>query len=334
MPKSVANSIDRLITIEIRYGGGNLPRGVKIPLYEAARAKQGGDPLVYLAGRKLLEHVKPKDTVLFVTGAGSRTGLVKGETDGPLGAASLARALDFGLGVRTVFATEPAFYDPVYAAVEAAGLSVLDMERLQKRPHSTVVEKYPGGAEQGRSFAAHLLDTYQPKAVVFVEKVGPSAKGTFHSITGTQKDPAEVAHAFHLVELARERGIFSLGIGDGGNEIGNGVIYDDVVRLQPAGPTIATVTATDVLVFASVSNWGAYGVAAYLSYELKNRDAFQTEEMEDFMLRQCVAAGGQDGTHAAQMLGVDGTSLRTQLALVGILREIVDHGLKTFSRPF
>lgn len=78
-----------------------------------------------------------------------------------------------------------------------------------------------------------------------------------------------------------------------------------------------------------ISPWGAYGIAAQLAYELKTPDYFQTEEMEDFMRRQCVAAGGTDGAYAAQVLCVDGTSSRTQRALVAMLREIIAHGLKT-----
>jgi hypothetical protein len=97
---------------------------------------------------------------------------------------------------------------------------------------------------------------------------------------------------------------------------------------------VVTVTPTDILVSANISNWGAYGIAAHLAYELNNPDLFQTEEMEDFMLRQCVAAGGTDGVYAAQVLCVDGTTARTQRALVAMLREIVENGLKKVYRGF
>ena len=56
MPKIVADSIDQLISIEMRFAA-ELPRGVIRPLYEAARDVQGGEPLVYQAARTLLEHV-------------------------------------------------------------------------------------------------------------------------------------------------------------------------------------------------------------------------------------------------------------------------------------
>ncbi len=341
MPKIIADAIDRLISIEMRFAA-ELPRGVIRPLYDAAREAQGGEPVVYHAARQILERVGKRDVVLIVTGSGSRLGLYKGETDGPLGASSLGRVVDFGLGARVVYVCDEPHVDPIVATVQATGLSVIDQERFEQRPHSTLVEIHPPGSEQGKHFAATLLDRYQPKAVVFVEKTGPNAQGVHHSITGTAKDPDETGHAFRLADLARERGIVTIGVGDGGNEIGNGMIYEAVREIQPYGATcqcpcgdgVATVTATDVLVSASISNWGAYGIAAQLAYELKQPDLFQTEEMEDFMLHQCVAAGGTDGAYAAQVLYVDGTSSRTQRALVTMLREIIENGLKKVYRGF
>ena len=47
-----------------------------------------------------------------------------------------------------------------------------------------------------------------------------------------------------------------------------------------------------------------------------------------------LAAGGTDGAYAAQVLYVDGTSARTQRALVAMLREIIENGLKTVYRGF
>ncbi|MGH7320481.1 MAG: glutamate cyclase domain-containing protein [Candidatus Rokuibacteriota bacterium] len=341
MPRIIADAIDRLISVEMRFAG-DLPRGVIRRLYEAARDVQGGEPLVYLAARRLLDRVARGDVVVVVTGSGSRFGLHKGETDGPLGAASLGRALDFGLGARMVFVCDEPHRDPIVATVEAAGLSVIDAERFERRPHTALVETHPPGREAGARFARDLLDRVRPAAVVFIEKTGPNAKDVHHTILGTAKDPGETGHAFFLADLARQRGIATLGVGDGGNEIGNGLIYEAVRTIQPygarcrcpCGDGLATVTPTDVLVSASVSNWGAYGIAAQLAYELKDPELFQDEELEDFMLRRCVAAGGTDGAYAAQVLRVDGTSARTQRALVAMLREIVENGLRTVTRGF
>jgi hypothetical protein len=160
--------------------------------------------------------------------------------------------------------------NPIVASVEAAGLSGLDLERCARRPHSTLMEIHPPGDEAGHACAPQLLDKYQPPAVVFIAKTGPNANGVPHSITGTAKHQDETGHAFHLAESAKARGIVTIGVGEGGNKIGNGRIYDAARQRQPYGLKCqcdcgdggVPVTATDVLISASVSNWGAYGIAA------------------------------------------------------------------------
>jgi hypothetical protein len=159
MPKSIADSIDQLISIEMRFAA-ELPRGVIRPLYNAAPDLQGGEPLVYQAARALLECVEQRDTVLIVTSSGSRFGLPRGEMDGPLGAASLGRVLDFGMGARVVYVCDEPHLNPTVASVEAAGISVLDPERFERRPHSTLIEIHPPGDEAGQLFATELLDKY------------------------------------------------------------------------------------------------------------------------------------------------------------------------------
>jgi hypothetical protein len=55
----------------------------------------------------------------------------------------------------------------------------------------------------------------------------------------------------------------TIGIGDGGNEIGMGKIPRDIIEANiPLGRTIACRIATDWLIVAGTSNWGAYALAA------------------------------------------------------------------------
>jgi thiamine pyrophosphate-dependent acetolactate synthase large subunit-like protein len=70
-----------------------------------------------------------------------------------------------------------------------------------------------------------------------------------------------------------KEGVLTVGIGDGGNEIGMGNIYDTVRKVVPYGDQckcpakcgIADSTLVDVTVVATVSNWGAYGIEACLA---------------------------------------------------------------------
>src|SRR5258707_12392998 len=97
---SMADYIDRLITVEMRNRA--MPHGTITPLYEAARAEGGGQPLTLRAAAGLVENVEPGDNVFIVTGAGSGALIPQGENDGPVGAAVLARAVLLGLGATPI----------------------------------------------------------------------------------------------------------------------------------------------------------------------------------------------------------------------------------------
>jgi hypothetical protein len=55
----------------------------------------------------------------------------------------------------------------------------------------------------------------------------------------------------------------TIGVGDGGNEIGMGKVSWDVIQRNiPRGAIIACRVPTDYLIVAGVSNWGAYALSA------------------------------------------------------------------------
>jgi hypothetical protein len=342
MPQVIGDAIDRLCAVEIRFRpqGESLPRGVNTPLYEAAR-REAGAPLSYVAATGLVERVRPNDRVFVICGSGTPPFLPFGETDGPLGGAIVARALDLGLGAKPVIISEPHMMGANRATVAAAGLAIHDEGIFAVRPHSALTVEFPYGMER-RAEVEALFDQHRPSAVFFVERTGPNAKGVYHTIRGTAKKPDEIIAGHLFAEVARERGIFSIGVGDGGNEIGFGRIYAAAREIQPAGKRcicpcgdgVITAVPTDVLVMAGTSNWGGYGIAAMLGYLLEKPDLVQEPDMEYRMLAACVAAGGADGAYASPVMKVDGTSWQTQQAIVTMLREIVVNGLTPLSRGF
>jgi hypothetical protein len=341
MDQVTCEYIDRLVNIEMRFGQG-LPRGVTHRLYDAARAAQGDVPLTFLAADGLRRALKRGDHVLVVSGAGSPPWLPKGETDGPPGAAAIARALEIGLGAKPIYVAEERNMGPLIASSEGIGLAVMSEEDFGKRDGVAMASPFPLGREAGAKEAARLFDRFAPKAVVFVEKAGPNSAGIFHSILGTGRADTLMANAQEIAREAKARGVFSLGIGDGGNETGFGKIAEAVREIQPAGRVckcpcgqgVATVTETDVLLSAAVSNWGAYGVAAALAGLEKRPEILHSTADEERMLLACVAAGGFDGAIARQVPMVDGTSQQVQTALITMLHEVVANSLKTFQRGF
>src|SRR2546427_4177716 len=106
------------------------------------------------------------------------------------------------------------------------------------------------------------------------------ATETLSRRTGGVNVTAEHAKIQRLFQSAAQRGIPSIGIADGRNEVGCGLIYDDTrtimeygARCQcPCGDGMATTLPTDVLVIASLSNYGAYGVSALLGFLLGDPD--------------------------------------------------------------
>src|SRR5690606_27484936 len=119
----------------------------------------------------------------------------KGETDGPMGAAAIARALDIGIGVKPVMVAEERNMGPVIGSVEGIGLAIADEADFPQRGGVTVARPMPLGLEEGAKFVEAIFKEFSPKAIVFVEKGGPGISGNFHSLLGTARGPENMACA-------------------------------------------------------------------------------------------------------------------------------------------
>mgnify|MGYP000849910046 CR=1 FL=1 len=341
MPKIVAEYIDRLINTEMRKLSGSIPRGVTYPLYEAARKAQR-DPLTFLAAQCLVDNLKAGDNVIIATGAGDPVALPHGETDGPLGAAALARTLDLAFGAKPILIGEERSMPSTRLCTEAAGLMIADKELFLQRTCLAMAYDYPLGKQAGKEMAEKLLEEHNPKVIITVEKAGPAKSGVYHSITGKGRSPDIMANVSELTDLAMQKGIPVIGIGDGGNEIGFGKIYDAVCEIQPwgakcncpCGTGVTTVASADILVSAAVSNWGAYGICAMLAVLLKNEKLLHDSVTEYRMLDAAVKGGAQDGSYTTLSLHVDGISLESDQAILTMLKEMAYHGTTSHTRIF
>jgi hypothetical protein len=117
----------------------------------------------------------------------------------------------------------------------------------------------------------------------------------------------------------RARRPVTIGIGDGGNEIGMGVVRAKIARLDPLRARIATVVPVDHLVVAGVSNWGSYGIVAALG-RLVGSDLLHTPELERRLIAACVAVGACDGVTRRREHTVDGLAVDTHAAIVDLFR--------------
>lgn len=105
-------------------------------------------------------------------------------------------------------------------------------------------------------------------------------------------------------------GCLTIGIGDGGNEIGMGKIpHETIVKNIPNGDLIHCRVPTDHLIVAGVSNWGAYALAAgvYVLRGVKPPPDLFDPDREREILEVMVREGPLvDGVTGQQTATVDG----------------------------
>lgn len=327
----VGRNIDRLVTVEARIS--DYSRGVIAKLYDAACAAQGGTSLCVRAAQLILQHAAAGRTVFFTTGAGDPRYLPAGETDGPPGLAVLARAVHQATGAVPLLFTEAPFVENLAATALAAGLGRRSPELAMGTPYTTAVLPLSCGAD-AESEAEALVARFQPCMMISVEKIAPNAAGIAHTASG-KPTAGDRARAECLFDVAAARGIPTLGVGDNGNEIGFGLITEAVKQHKPAGGDLAARVATDALVAANTSNWGAYGIVAAMAAITGRTELLHTADVESRMLHACVAAHGVDGSTGRHIPAVDGMPEEMQCAVVTMLGVIVRNGMVSrYQRPF
>jgi len=222
------------------------------------------------------------------------------ETDGPPGAAVLGRALR-RLGARVTYVT-----DTINVPLVEAALKTLD------EPSEVVV--YPREADGAR----RLLAAERPTHLVAIERPGRNRVGDYLNMRG-ESVAAWNAPIDELFVVATALRPVTIGIGDGGNEIGMGKVRTRLAGLDALRARIATVVPVDHLVVAGVSNWGGYGIAAALA-RLTGLDLLRTPEIERRLIEACVAAGACDGVTRRREPTVDSLASETHAAVVALLR--------------
>lgn len=337
MPDIMGEYVDRLVTVEMRNRAMN--PGTTLPLYEAAREEGGGRPLTTRAAEGLVEHVHRGDNVIIITGAGTPPTLLNGESDGPPGAAALAHALFYGIGATPIYVCEQHHAGPIVASSEAVGVPVRDFDVTQEKRFASALFTAPLEEKEVAGWASNLLDRVKPAAIITTERLGPNEKGVIHGATGLSgwKPMVDLSP---VVTGATERGVFTLGIGDAGNEIGFGRITDAVKKINPFGARcqcpceagMATVIKTDVLVPAFISNWGCYGIEAMIAFLLRKPEAQETPALAGQSIAACIEEGGLEAMGATKLFYVDGAEGETSMAVVQILRDMVRVNLQAPDR--
>jgi hypothetical protein len=275
------------------------------------------------------------------------------ETDGPPGAVVLAIALE-AIGTKTTLVTDANCASAVRAAVAAVGGD----------PSTIAVCPVPGLSVGGRSSADVWLDDFAQNGpgrtlthVIAIERVGPSHdeeslqaqkrvrpapiqeflsgvpaehRNRCHTARGICID-AWSPPLYHLFEKgsALSKSWKTIGIGDGGNEIGMGTVpWEELVRRLPRkeASAIPCRVTTDWNIIAGTSNWGAFALAAAVALLAGRTDALSRVDgtFQQNLLERMVADGpAVDGIARRPSPTVDGLPFATYIQTWLEIRRII-----------
>ncbi|HQT77783.1 MAG: hypothetical protein B7Z80_24360 [Rhodospirillales bacterium 20-64-7] len=271
--------IDRIESIIHRDVGRGMER-----IFQATR---GG---LWDAARTLAATERPRIgliTGFFVPGGRPPAA----ETDGPAGAALLARTFD-SLGLTCRLATDEDCRSACEAALQAAGAVSVPVDSI--RPHEDP-------AALAARWQAAGLD-----CVIAIERCGPGIDGAFRNMRGVDIS----AHAARLDHLFRGGAWRTVAVGDGGNELGMGSLPPGLVAGDvPLGPLIGCIVPADCLVTAGVSHWGAYALLAALAVLRPDWALAALESLDPTLDYAVVEAMVRDGP------AVDGVSLNRSVTI-------------------
>ena len=233
------------------------------------------------------------------------------ETDGPAGAALLARGL-VELGIPSRLATDEPCRNACSVALAAAGAAEVAVDTAAIGvPLDPIIETWR---------AAGITHA------VSIERCGRSRDGTPRNMRGEQID----AYTAPLDDLFAAGPWETIAIGDGGNEIGMGALPPSLIaRCVEHGETIAAVTPARHLIVVGVSHWGAYaliGALALIREDWRGRllqclDASLDRHIVEVMLLDGPAV---DGVSRRQALTIDNFGLALHHRKLDMIRALVE----------
>lgn len=222
------------------------------------------------------------------------------ETDGPPGALAIGRALD-SLGRQVVYVTDR------YAA---------PLLRRFVTSETQVVDFPIADLNTSDRFASDLLSRLDPSLLISIERCGPTKEGKYLNMRSL-----DITSHTARIDLLFSKHSYTVGIGDGGNEIGMGNLSEFIPQV-PSLPQEPAVTSTNHLVISSTSNWGGYGLVAALSVR-SGLDLLPDPAEEEALVREMVDLGAVDGVLGASSYTVDSMSLEEHGTALTALRDLL-----------
>lgn len=328
----VAENIDRLISLDMR-GDMFVPE-----LYATARELAGqplmlaGAKAVYDAARGAVQASERPGTVALFTGFRiPPTGVP--ETDGVIGTAVLAHGIVQAVGGVPVVICEPECFPAVQASLAAVGLSVQVVDDGDATPGPADSYLVPFGTGDGAADVERRLAVLPRLTVaIAVERPGANERGYYH-FAGGMRVEGFIAPADELWTRLRDAGLPTVAVGDFGNELGMGGLAKTVAAGIAAGADcgcgcgggVAAATSADVTLACSVSDWGAYGLAAMLGQLAGIPEALPDEATYRRTVDAANLAGAIDGTSRLAIPAIDGIGIEFHARHYELIRGVAAH---------
>ncbi|MBL4911481.1 MAG: DUF4392 domain-containing protein [Alteromonadaceae bacterium] len=219
------------------------------------------------------------------------------ETDGPVGALILYKALEI-LGATPILVCCTTMAERLSADYRVYGLDQGELASAEHVSHQALL-------------------TLQPQVIISIERPGLAENGCYHNMLG-EDISARAACFDHFLTQAH---CPTIAIGDGGNEIGMGKVKATLTELD----IIPAVTSCDELIVADVSNWGVYGILAFLS--LWSEHDLLSETCPEDILKYLSKLGSVDGVTRKNELTEDSLPASEGIALIQKIRTLIGfHG--------
>src|SRR5438876_9688640 len=187
---TAAETIDRLTNLDF-------PRRGAIAALHAEAYRLAGGPLGLAAAREMLARTADSAVVAILTGFPEFPWIRRGvaETDGPVGAAVLARSLVKARRAIPIVPCEPHFAPVIEAAVRGIGLTPIaatgvDTKSLHPGDPVCLIEATDDPIDANRWLAARA-----PALVIAIERPGRASTGGYHGLSGR-----DVSHCLHKLE--------------------------------------------------------------------------------------------------------------------------------------
>jgi len=185
------------------------------------------------------------------------------ETDGPLGALAIAKALLL-IGKKVTLLTDECNEEVLLACAAASNLYEYGLN-----DENFTLEAFPPVfTEKDDQRFGELYQSID--CLISIERAGPNHQKNY--LTMRKRDMTHIIAPLEYLGLQTSpdgssfilrQDIKTIGIGDGGNEVGMGKVYDKIIASKIMnGKDIACVVSANHLIISSVSNWGGYALAA------------------------------------------------------------------------